>query len=270
LRKVFQKILHEPLVHFLFIGGIIYIFYAVNNPMQNTSTLQQQKQKVVLHKSEIQKIKEQFKSSYHEPVSQDLLWLLKQKLYIEKSLLKESYALGLYKNDSDIDAILLKKMRYIIQKQQNEKELDEKKLYMYYLKHIEDYSVRKNVTFLRLHFANITKKAQKNLYEILRYAPPLKTATKISNASAKSLSHEFGNYFAKKLFLETKGRWLHAIPVKDGYEFVYILSYEISQKYPFEDVEDIVYRDFKVAEDIKNHKKQMKRLEKIYQFYGEK
>lgn len=269
MKTIFQKILHEPLIHFLLFGSAIYIYFQVTTPPQTETQQAFQKQKIVLNKTEIENLQNQYQTQFHQKPNKELLKLLIDQRYKEKALLKEAYALQLYKNDKAIDKILLQKMHFILQKQQSPKDIDEKELYHYYKKHIQDYSQRENISFLHIHFNNLNTKQKEELYKLLHFAPPIKTAPKESHMTKDTIVSKYGTYFAKKLFLATKSHWLPAIATKDGYEFVYILNYQTAKPYPFADVEDRVYNDFKKAQELKNYQQQLKKLHKRYELYKE-
>jgi len=269
LKTTIQKFLHEPLVHFLIFGGCIYIYYQIISPNQVETAQAFQKQKVVLNKEEIAKLQQDYEQEFHKTPNPTILTLLQQQLYRKKVLLKEAYALQLYKNDKKIDALLLQKIDFILQKQESAKDIDESDLQKYYHKHIQDYSHRKSISFLHIHFANLTQKEQNKIYKLLQYAPKLKGVEKEIKRDKESLQKEYGNYFTQKLFRAKKGEWLPPIPTKKGYESVYILNYETGKPYPFEEVEDRVYKDFKSEQERKNHHQQMQKIMQRYELYKE-
>ena len=208
MKTTIQKFLHEPLVHFLIFGGCIYIYYQIISPNQVETAQAFQKQKVVLNKEEIAKLQQDYEQEFHKTPNPTILTLLQQQLYRKKVLLKEAYALQLYKNDKKIDALLLQKIDFILQKQESAKDIDESDLQKYYHKHIQDYSHRKSISFLHIHFANLTQKEQNKIYKLLQYAPKLKGVEKEIKRDKESLQKEYGNYFTQKLFRAKKGEWL--------------------------------------------------------------
>jgi len=263
-----KKILYEPLFHFLVVGMAVYMLYmhnAQSNKMVSVSTNTNTVSKIVVSKYELKKEEKIFDKYFDKNLINDLSALLEKKIYEDKALLQEAYALKLYENDKSIDNILLPKVKYVLLNQQKMKNIDEKDIYKYYKEHIKDYSKRKNITFLHIHFNQ--QKDQKTftvLKDLLKNAGELKNVQKDEHKSFSELKKIYGNYFVTILRNMDKGVWRGEIPTKDGYEFVYILGYETGEVYPFEDVQDRVYEDFKADFRKKNHQRVMQLLENKY------
>ena len=87
----------------------------------------------------------------------------------------------------------------------------------------------------------------------MQLADKTQVAKKINNKSISWLQKEFGNYFVTKLLLLQKGVWHEAVHSNKGMEFIYITDYNTTDVFPFDDVQERVYNDYKRELSKKNY-----------------
>jgi len=248
--KMLQKLFKEPLIHFLILGGFIYIYY----DSVSTTTVDT-RQVLFLSKSEQQKIKSKYKEVHKKDINQVLFeTLVKENLY-DKVLLSEAYRLDLDKNDPFIVNRLLKEMKFILLNSAKLEEPSEELLLKYYTNHIYDYSKIKTLTFYGVYFKDAKDKEIEITYTLLNrfdvnasYAKFFGDVDKELNFTKdqnfNEIKDKYGRYFANKVFALKEGMWSKPIHSKYGIHIVYIIKKDIAEAYPFDDVQDRVYKDF--------------------------
>ena len=249
--KILQKLLKEPLVGFLLLGLLLYLYYA--NVNTNDASIES-KEEISVSANELEKIQDEYTKQYKKKMSQEELKLYRENVYRKKVLLEESIRLGLHKNDALVAKRLIEKMAFILLGSVEYKEPSEEELHEYYLKNIEDYSEVEHVTFKHIYFSS-AKNNMNELYEMMHLSEtPLEDINKLGdsfdgeniyeNISYAEVQKKFGKYFASKLFKLKKGVWHKEIHSKYGIHLVYISSKQSSNAYKFDEVEDRVYSDY--------------------------
>jgi len=249
--KIIRKVIKEPLVHFLILGGIIYIYYSSQATEDQTPTTQ----KIVLTKQEQDQIKLNYKEK-HDKLPDDVMFnILADEALYDKVLLSEAYRLQLDKHDPVISQRLLKQMKFILLNSVKLKEPSEDELYKYYKKNIKEYSKIEKLSFYTILFKDPKDKEIDTIELMLnRFDINASYASYFGDKDSR-LNHNpdvtyqdvknlFGKYFANKLFVLQEGKWSKPIHSKYGSHIVYIVDKVVSTPYPFDDVQDRVYQDF--------------------------
>jgi hypothetical protein len=253
LKNILKNIVSEPLLHFLLLGSLIYVYYTFTQQTQNTS---QNKSLIIVNKQDIQHLSTSFTSKLSQKPTPVIVNALIQKDIQDKILVNEAYALGLDKENPQTKDALQKKMNFIINAESNIQEPSETQLKEYYFKNKQDYSVKTSFSLYFIHFDHQLKDSQNNyFYKLLPFIEKEKIAKKINNKSRQWLKKEFGNYFVQQLLLMKKGFWSKAIYSKNGMEFVYITKYLTTTPLPFDDVQERVYNDYKNERRKQNYDK---------------
>lgn len=246
LTKIVKKILLEPLLHFLLLGTLIYLYY---NFTQQTQT----KPQIIITKQDIQQLKKNFVQKFSQQPTPTIINALIQKEIQNKILIKEANKLELDKGNKESKNSLIKKMNFILNAKSAIQEPTEQELREYYLKHKTDYARKTSFSFYFIHFNNLNKSQSDDFYSLLQFADKRQIAKKINDKSTSWLKKEFGNYFTIKLLLLQKGVWHKAIHSNKGMEFVYITDYNTTDILPFDDVQERVYNDYKRQLHKKNY-----------------
>ncbi len=249
--KFFTKLFFEPLLYFLLVGGLIYLYYA-----SVTKSASLSKQNIIkLQASELERIERAYEKKYNHPIKHELLYAYMLREFYNRVLLQEAYRLELDKQDTQIAKILLTKMHAILQNSAPFEEPSEKQLYDYYRNHIQEYSKVKHLSFTHIFFADGEDETLQDIYEMLHMldispevgvglSEVFEGKNRMSGASYEDVAQEFGKYFASKLFALQSKKWSHPIHSKYGKHLVYVEQKEVAEPYAFESVQDRVYRDF--------------------------
>ncbi len=267
MTKIIKKIIYEPLFHFLIIGAAFYIYFnSVNdndellNPMIEVSSY------------ETQKIESDFKKDYNYDINPVQLKAFKAKKIYEKIVLREAYALGLDKQDKEIENILLKQMNFIMINSSEILEPSEEELEKYYKKNIEDYSKVESISFSHIYFSNLKDPKIEETFNLLEVANIsadkavyfgniFKPSNAVLDAGYEDVEELYGKYFTRKLFSLKKGLWHKQTHSKFGLHLVYVTDKKISDTYEFDEVQERVYLDFKserLRERFKNSYENLK------------
>lgn len=268
--NIIKKALKEPLIHFMLLGSLIYLYYAFSQePLQNT------KQQIILEDYEIQALKDEYKKERFKSMNaEELNAYSKHKLY-EKTLLEEAYSLNLHTQSKEISELLLKQMKFILLNESAFVEPTEEELLEYYKQNIKDYSEVAKLSFSHIYFSNSKDKDIEKTYEIVTYAnlSPKKAAyfgetSDISNyqdsINKDDVEKIFGKYFANKLFNIKSRVWNKAIHSKHGVHLVYVRDKKSTNPYEFDDVLERVYQDYIQAKRVKSSNDAYKRIEERY------
>ncbi len=186
-------------------------------------------------------------------------------------LLHQAIKLKLYENDSTIKKMLIQKMKLVLRSNLKIKEPSEETLFQYYKKHIDDYSIKKSLSFYQIFFKKnessqaddmldmlqITSKTPKEVKKILK---PSKEKYFISNITYKELKKLYGNYFTHKVFNLKTGVWHKTIPSPYGLQLIYISEVKPLKVETFDSVQGRVYQDYKQEIILHTMQKAFKRL----------
>jgi hypothetical protein len=242
--KILKIVFKEPLVNFLFLGAVLYIYYASVTKDENFSLVQD----IVITKQQQQQIK----SISTNDVTYNALLLRK---FYDDVLLQEAYSLELYKRDKKINDMLLKQMKFILQNSAKIKEPTEKELQSYYENNLKDYSKIKTLSFAHIYINNEDKKRAQELYELVTISDINVSDAKyfgdkteypniIKDIKIDKLQNDFGKYFTMKILKLKSSKWHKAIHSKNGLHIVYIYDKKVDFAYDFDEVQDRVYKDY--------------------------
>jgi len=262
MTKKLHQILREPLIHFLLIGFILYLYYH-QTAIKESPT----KKSITVSQNEITQIKKRYKKENNESINEEQLSLeIALKLY-KKVLLQEAYRLKLEREDSEVKKRLLQQMEFIVNNTESFTEPTEEQLYQYYQKNIVDYSNLQFLSFNYLTFEdNEDTAGLAQTEELIKHlhVKNIQGQKKVVNISEKDVKKEFGNYFFHKIQNVKLFHWSEPINSKKGVHLLYIVDKCVSYPYEFEEVEERVYEDYK-REFLKQ--KKLEEFEKISQQY---
>ncbi|MBU1659549.1 peptidyl-prolyl cis-trans isomerase [bacterium] len=257
MSRLIKKILLEPFIHFLILGGLLYIYYESVTQIEGDK-----KELITISNYEILQMKAEYKKRWNKEMSDTALESLIQKKYYEKILLREAFALGLEKKDKQISDRLLEQMQFILANASASHEPSEEELHSYYLKNIRDYSELQTISFAHIYFENaeaqefeevlgLLKIADVKAQNAKKFGDSFSASNSINNLDFESVAKIFGKYFASKVFQLKQGRWHGPLYSQSGLHLVYITDKNTSNPYEFDEVQERVYLDY-INTDKKN------------------
>lgn len=247
--NIFKKITHEPLIHFLLLGGVAYIYFSLHAPQQT----QLVKPPIDIEDYELQNFIKQYDIN-NTTVAFDYLTY-------KKILLQEAYSLELYKEDKSIQNKLLKQMQIILLNARF-KEPTEEQLRSYYQKHIQDYS---QINTLDIDVIELPKNSDTKLFETLTHFAHLHPIAKHHKGlTTGEVEERFGRYLALKITALAQGKWSKALPYNGNDALFCITHKAVGEPIPFEEVESIVYANYKDDKLLTFAQKTYKTLQNKY------
>jgi hypothetical protein len=201
--KLLKFLFNEPLFHFFFLGGALYLYYGA---FQTPKTQVQKVQKITLLKSAAES-ENDFALRVYESV-----------------LLQEADALDLEKSDPMIAKLLLEKMVFLLQNTQAIQEPSEELLHKYYKEHIVDYSRVEKLSFSYIETSNLDEQRFQKLQQLATIQKLVfpKDTKQIELQDTQTIAKEFGRYFLKELLETPTAQWSKILRTKNGLAMVYI------------------------------------------------
>ncbi len=143
-----MKFLREPLVQFLFLGGLIYLAYAFFAPQ----TEEENERSIVVNASKVQWMHNSWQQRWNRlPTKEELDGLIQQ--YIKETVLyKEAVYMGLDKGDGIIRRRLAQKVEFLAKDLVIYTPPTEEDLKKYYEEHQDKYKPDVTYTFTQIYF----------------------------------------------------------------------------------------------------------------------
>jgi hypothetical protein len=229
-----MKLLREPLVHFVFIGSMIYVLYG----LFATPEIDENVNSIVVSSGEIDVFKSSWKKRWNrEPTTKELDGIIQQ--FIRETILyRQAINMGLDKNDMVIRRRLAQKMEFIVEDLATMLEPDEQTLQLWFNKHLNRFQESPRYTFTQIFF-DPDKRGDATLEDANKIKSSLQAQTDpLANISELSdslmmqdyypektpieIRKQFGSGFTQSLLDLSPGEW-HG-PVLSGYgvHLVYI------------------------------------------------
>lgn len=251
-----NRLLRDPLLHFLVLGAVIFLVYFLLNPVQQNNT----ERRIEINQSDIDRFVQIFQKQWQrKPNKQELEGLVRAHLK-EEILYREALALGLEKDDTIVRRRLAQKMEFLITDMTVPAEVDNEKLVAFYEKNSARYARPAKLSFRHVYFdpdrrgGRLPEEAASVLKALRaandgaaapeghgdRFMLPLQYNQK----STDEIARLFGRKFADRLAGLGTGAW-HG-PVESGYgvHLVYIQRREAATVRPFAEVREEVKNDY--------------------------
>ncbi|MDH4944744.1 peptidylprolyl isomerase [Sulfurimonas sp. C5] len=248
--NLIKTTIKEPLLHFLLLGALAYLYfdYYQESPATQKETV------ITIENYELKALQKATKLQDPE--------LVLELLKYQKILLAEAYSLELYKEDKQISKLLLEKAAYLINTDKKFEEPTEEQLKEFYNSHLNDYSHLQSFDLYTISLGSKTDR--KIIQKLSKVSDLISIAKSYKNYTPKLLEEKFGKYTAFKLSHLAQGFWSE--PIQNGSdENIYFISNKKAEKpYPFEEVEDIVYENYKKEFFTKNAQQEYAKLYNKY------
>jgi hypothetical protein len=250
------KLLREPLVHFLLIGGALYAAYAVTGP----TTTSESPTTITVTAGEIEWLETTWLTRWNRPPTADEREGLVQQYVRETVLYREALAMGLDRDDVIIRRRLAQKLEFLFQDLADMREPTTEQLQAFFAEHTELYQEPEILTFAHV-FVDPDRRegdtlvdAEAILAELQALSDPTEGASSHGDPfmlqayyperSESEVGKLFGHEFARSIFELDPGRW-HG-PVLSGYG-VHLVFVHGREQFPlpnFESVRERVAQDW--------------------------
>lgn len=271
-----MKLLREPLLHFIFIGAVIYLLYglfAEPTPKADDKT-------IVVCAGEIESMQTFWQKRWNRPPTEDELEGLIEKHIRETVLYREALTMGLNQHDVVIRRRLAQKVEYLAKDLVSLTPPTEEELQAYFAEHQQRYQELALYTFTQVYInpdkrGNATlDDAEKIKAKLIAQRDAIENAGKLGDdfmlpndfreKDALDIQRNFGNDFTKSLLEMSPEQW-HG-PILSGYgaHLVYVTRVIEPPAPVFEDVRGSVTEDWKTEKKEELNEKFYEDLRELY------
>jgi hypothetical protein len=222
-----QRLVREPLVHFVVVGLLLFVAYTARHP----GPFELASNRVELTLDDVRQLEIAFTSRWQRPPTAEEMVGMVENRVREEILYREALALGLDKNDTIVKRRMAQKMQFLAEDVSDAREPTTEELAAWYAQNADRFAVPARVTFRHLYFSPDRRGARARddaaaAREQLAGAPEDTPAAKalgdpfmfqayLADRSPEQLAKEFGPAFARALFEVAPGSWQG--PIESGY-----------------------------------------------------
>jgi hypothetical protein len=250
-----KRLLHEPLIHFLAIGALLFGFYRFTADQAVPET----GNRIIFGAGDVEQTRAIFIRQRQRPPTEDELnGLINARVY-EEVLYREALVMGLDKDDTIIKRRLAQKFEFLMEDLTDLGNPSEAELAAFFKQHGDRYQVPGRMSFVHVYFSNAKRgksaeqEAKKDLVRLRNGAPPA-AAEEMGDAflldhAYKQITPEeidkiFGPGFAGQLAKAPLLEWQGPIASGYGLHLVRIDEHEVSRASALDLVREQVKRDW--------------------------
>jgi hypothetical protein len=270
-----KELFKEPLLHFLFLGAILFVVYS----MMQTPGRGDEPGEIVVTQGQIDHLAAGFARTWQRPPSTEELAGLVRERVREEVYYREAMAMGLDKDDTVIRRRLRQKMEFISDDIAAQSEPTDEELNTYLQTHADMFRLEPRFSFNQVylnpekHGNNLDRDSAQlliqlnqsdNETDLASLGDPLMLQQQYDEMPASEVAKLFGEQFAAKLGELVPGQWQG--PVKSGYGVHLVLVSERSEgRLPaLAEVRDSVRREWDNARRLEANEKFYQELLKRY------
>ena len=245
------RLVREPLVHFLLLGGLLFgAYYAVNDQPQISDS-----NRIVIDEAQVASLAATFQRTWMRPPTPEELAGLVEDRVREEILYREALALGLDRDDQVVRRRLRQKMEFVSTDLTDPEPPTEAELQAYLDANMDRFRTTERLSFTQVYLKEDEQERAAALLQRLAGHPPsqldleqLGDASLLPGAMQQADRHElgrvFGNDFATTLSAVPLGRWSgpHASPY--GLHLVYVSERLPAREPPLGEVRSEVQREW--------------------------
>ena len=252
--NVIRRLLHEPLLHFLLIGTVLFVLYGALNRGRSDAP-----RDIVISGARVEAIAESFATVWMRPPTAAELKGLIDDYVAEEVYYREAIAMGLDQDDTVIRRRLRQKMEFISDGIADLAEPTDAQLQAYLEQNPGKFAQPAELTFRQVYLSaerrgdRVRADAEKLLAELQANAvsvdpaeagdPTLLPAT-MEAASPQSIANAFGPEFARQVDEAPVGQWAGPIESSFGLHLVRVDGRAVGKAPTLADVRPIVLREW--------------------------
>jgi PPIC-type PPIASE domain len=246
---VLARLLREPLVHFLVLGGVLFAIFGRVGSDAGVADRQ-----IVVSEPEIDRLAEGFSRTWHRPPAADELEAQIRDYIREEVLYRTALALGLDKDDTIIRRRLRQKMEFLFEDAVPPPQ--EADLRAYLQAHPEKFRTQPLISFRQV-FVSQTRgaAAETDAKQILarltsgasdaaNEGDPLLLGDDFSRMPLDRTAALFGDSFAQAVVQSAPASWVGPLRSPYGLHLVLVAAVEPGDLPPFEEVRSAVEREW--------------------------
>ncbi len=254
-----QKLLKEPLIHFLLIGGGLFFLYSFLNP----SAEQLDNNVIRIEESDVTRLIKAYQQNWNAPPdSATLKSLLKEEVKAEV-FYREALRMQLDHNDEIIRRRLKQKYEFLVKDLADSQQPSEVALNDFYQENSDFYQEPTKLSFSQIYFSpdkrktpledaqtvlTQLKKNQGITIDFKKLGDNFHLQNYFAERDYNDVRQLFGQDFAKAIFANNKIGW--TTPIRSGYgiHLVNITAIQDKSVLPFTQVKDKVISDWKISQ----------------------
>jgi hypothetical protein len=244
-----RRLLHEPLLHFLLLGGLLFAVFGRGNPDAATAGRQ-----ILVSRADIDRLAAAFSRTWHRPPDPNELQAQIQDYIREEVLYRAALQLGLDKDDSIIRRRLRQKMEFLFE--DTVPPPQEAELRAYLQSHIDKFRTAPLISFRQVFVSTrrgdaAEPDARRILSRLVADTPgaadkadALLLGETFRRTPLDRIAALFGNDFAGVLAHAVPGEWEGPLRSAYGLHLVLVTAVEPAATPPFEQVRAAVEREW--------------------------
>ena len=245
-----QRLLREPLLHFLLLGAALFAAYGYLD--RDRSGVEPSRQ-IQLTLDDLGQLEVYFESQWRRPPTPEELERLVENKVQEEVLYREALALGLDKDDTIVKRRMAQKMQFLAEDVAAAHEPSTDELRSWYEKNRDVFALPSRLSFRHLYFstdrrgARARDDAAKSLAMLAGEPQDSKLAASLADPfmlqdyygdrTAEQLAKEFGPPFAQSVARLAPGSWQGPIESGYGWHLVFVDNVVPGRTPAFEEVE---------------------------------
>lgn len=272
-----MKIIREPLIHFLLAGVALFVIYSAVN--KDSSGFGNSDHEIVVTEGRIKNSIQKFKKVWQRPPTEVELDGLLQAYVREEVLYREALSMGLDAGDEVVRRRMAQKLEFISEDIISLQEPTDADLHSYFDSHKEEFRRDARVTFHHAYL-NTEKRGEairgeaesmlarlKSLESKTAYielSDPSMLSTEFTSTTRREIADLFGEAFAIQLLTREIGEWSGPIESAYGLHLVYVADLIDGDIPSFDDIRDIVVREWTFETKIESKKRFYQKLRGRY------
>jgi len=250
LASIMRRLLHEPLVHFLLIGAVLFGLYSVT---QSGRPATASSKEIRLSLDEIAQLTLLYQSQWRRlPTPQELERMVENKVQ-QEILYREALAMGLDKDDEIVKRRMAQKMQFLAEDVAAAREPTTAELKSWFEKNSAKFAQPPRLSFRHLYFSTDRRgtRARNDAEQALAKLAGQPVDAKIASSLADPfmfqdyyrdrapdyLGKEFGPQFALALVKLPPGAWHGPIESGFGWHLVFVDTVILGRVPAFEEIE---------------------------------
>jgi len=269
-----KKLLHEPLVHFLVLGFLVFAGFRFTSRSDAGEP-----GKIVVTQSQVESLVTGFTRTWQRPPTNLELEGLVREYIREEVSTREALALGLDKDDSVIRRRLRQKLEFVSDSVATQADPTDEALQKYLQAHAESFRGQRQFTFSQVyldpqkHGENLNRDINQllaqlrlagNRPDLSKLGDSLLLEQDFTDVSVGDVSKQFGEKFAAKLVELPVGEWSGPIESGYGLHLVIVNERKDGSLPTLADVRETVKRDWVNAQRSETNEKFYQALLKRY------
>jgi hypothetical protein len=256
---ILQRLVREPLLHFIAIGGLFFLIYsAVNEPYDNSI------EKILISPERISQIENRFSSVWNRvPTPGELDNLIEEEIRIEVYY-RDALALGLDANDTIVRRRMLQKMEFLTDTSIYLQEPSEVELAKYFAENEQNYRREPRLAFEQIYLGQSPSKdtvlqilqslQSKSAIDPSTLGRPTLLPAQLKLSQPNAIDSVFGKGFYNQIAGITPGEWGGPVTSSYGTHLVRTLDGEPGNMLSLEEVRKSVLKDWQSYKAKENRK----------------